>query len=412
MFCGRLDELNALEKGLFQTKNGNPQHFLVHGERGIGKSCLMLYFQWLAAGQVSDSEEKRNKFLTVPIELEGSTTYSGLVLKVGAEIKRAVSRHRPDEELAKDLWKFLTRWEVMGVKYNAEEKAASPHELLDELVDTVERTMSAVGDEFEGMVVLIDEADKAPASAHLGEFCKLFTEKLPKRGRNNVMLGLAGLSGVLTKLKQSHESSPRLFQIFTLQPLSADERVAVVRSGLAEAKEKNGFEVTITPQAEATIAGFSEGYPHFIQQYSYCAFDHDTDNNIDDMDVLHGAFKENGALQQLGLKYYEELYFDKIGSDEYRSVLHAMSEHMDGWVTKKELQKKTGLKPTTLTNAITALKGRGIILAQGGTKGVYRLPTRSFAVWINVYTKPRLKPDLETKPDAPTAPVPSTGEAK
>lgn len=41
MFVGRLEEINAIERCLFQAKNGNPQHFLVQGERGIGKSSLL-----------------------------------------------------------------------------------------------------------------------------------------------------------------------------------------------------------------------------------------------------------------------------------------------------------------------------------------------------------------------------------
>lgn len=400
MFCGRLDELDTLEKTLFQTKNGNPQHFLIHGERGIGKSSLMMYFQAVAEGAIDNAQGQRHRFVTVSVELQEANTYADLVRKIGSAIKRVVAQLRPEEEIAKDVWKFLTRWEVMGVKYKSEDAGKeSPHDMLDELVDTVERTMTALGGEFEGMVILIDEADKAPATANLGEFCKIFTEKLPKRGRQNVMLGLAGLSGVLTKLKKSHESAPRLFEILTLEPLSQEERIQVVERGLTVSNEKNGFEVKIAPAAATLVAGFSEGYPHFIQQFAYSAFDFDSDNSIDDKDVMGGAFKENGALQQLGLKYFEELYFDKIGSDEYRSVLRAMSEHSDGWVTKKQLQDATKLKPATLNNAIKALKDRGIIVAQGGTKGVYRLPTKSFAVWISVYTK------------APVKPVPASGAA-
>jgi hypothetical protein len=42
MFCGRFDEMKAAEQSLFQTKHENPKHFLISGERGIGKSSLLL----------------------------------------------------------------------------------------------------------------------------------------------------------------------------------------------------------------------------------------------------------------------------------------------------------------------------------------------------------------------------------
>jgi len=42
LFQGRKDEMKLIEQSLFQTKNGNPQHFLIEGERGLGKSSLFL----------------------------------------------------------------------------------------------------------------------------------------------------------------------------------------------------------------------------------------------------------------------------------------------------------------------------------------------------------------------------------
>ena len=56
MFSGRLNEILALEKGLFQTKNGNPLNFLVTGERGIGKSSLLNYLRPLAEGSIKSPD--------------------------------------------------------------------------------------------------------------------------------------------------------------------------------------------------------------------------------------------------------------------------------------------------------------------------------------------------------------------
>ena len=43
MFIGRIKEVERLESQLFQTKAGQPTNFLITGERGIGKSSLLLY---------------------------------------------------------------------------------------------------------------------------------------------------------------------------------------------------------------------------------------------------------------------------------------------------------------------------------------------------------------------------------
>jgi len=224
------------------------------------------------------------------------------------------------------------------------------------LTHTIERTLASLGEAFDGVLILIDEADKPSDNANLGEFVKVFTERLTKRGCGKVALGLAGLSGVIEILRASHESSPRVFEILTLNPLKPGEIVEVIRKGLVEAKEKNGFEITVTEAAERLISEFSEGYPHFIQQFAHSAFDANTDNVIDHKDVLSGAVRENGAFQQLGLKYYQELYFDQIGSDEYRDVLRVMSDHLDEWVSKEDIRKAITIKESTLNNAIAALK--------------------------------------------------------
>jgi hypothetical protein len=65
-----------------------------------------------------------------------------------------------------------------------------------------------------------------------------------------------------------------------------------------------------------------------------------------------------------------------------------MSGHFDDWITKDEIRQATRLRDSTLNNALTALKKRGIILPRNGVKGSYRLPTKAFAVWIRAYTAP------------------------
>jgi hypothetical protein len=42
MFHGRTDELTVIQQSLFQTRYGNPQHFLIEGERGLGKLVKLL----------------------------------------------------------------------------------------------------------------------------------------------------------------------------------------------------------------------------------------------------------------------------------------------------------------------------------------------------------------------------------
>jgi hypothetical protein len=106
------------------------------------------------------------------------------------------------------------------------------------------------------------------------------------------------------------------------------------------------------------MAHFAEGYPHFIQQFGYCAFQSDTDDIIDIIDVIKGAYGENGAIDQLGRKFFQEMYFDKISSEDYRKVLNAMADSPSVWHTRKSIMESSGVSKTQVNNALNAFESK------------------------------------------------------
>lgn len=401
MFSGRFEETEAIQRSLNQTKNGNPRHFLLEGERGIGKSSLMLVASALAMEKADSEEKKGFDFLTVEVELNDAITYLGMIRAIAMALRTQLRQREHLRTLASMTWDFLSKWSVLGVEYKGEAAPITPPEAIDELANTLATFLKDVGKNLDGVLLLIDEADKAdPQSANLGEFVKLLTEKLTKLRCERVCIGIAGLPVLLSKLKQGHESSLRIFETFMLEPLSDDESKDVIRRALALTKDTNGEQTTITDDALNVIAHLAEGYPHFIQQFAFCAFERDTDNVIDVDDVLHGAYSENGALDQLGRKYFQQLYFDSVSSPDYRKVLNVMAEYMDKWVSRQTIIREIDIKETQVNNALSALKARNIILVNEEKKGEYRLPTRSFAVWIKAVNEKRKL--IENRGEEPT----------
>jgi hypothetical protein len=141
------------------------------------------------------------------------------------------------------------------------------------------------------------------------------------------------------------------------------------------------------------LAELSEGYPHFVQQFAYSAFEHDTDNLIDDDDVADSAFKLGGALSQLGDKFFNEMYHARISSEDYRRVLDAMAEYGDQWVARKTIITESGVSEANVGNALITLKEKEVIIQDETRRGFYRLPTNSFAAWINANKAARAKSD-------------------
>ncbi len=158
--------------------------------------------------------------------------------------------------------------------------------------------------------------------------------------------------------------------------------LVVARTAWIERADRLSARAAHAPTTEL-IVDQAEGYPHFIQQFAFCAFAANTDDTIDIADVQRGM---PDAIKQLGHSYFADLYFDRINSADYRAVLRAMAEFGDAWMTKETL-RTAGVKETQLTNAISTLKQPNIIVVPDGQKGIHRLPSKAFAVWLKSLTQ-------------------------
>jgi len=387
IFAGRLEEIKTIDHCLLQTKNGNPQHFLIEGERGIGKSSLFWLEQFVASGQIETMvTNTKLDFIVVSISLQEQDDYYSIIRKIMTELKNQLAKRDSLKAIALAAWDFISRFEAGGIRYNKEASRIEETELLAHLQSDFVKLLCDIENKADGVLLLLDEADKPSFEAGLGLICKLLTEELSRKGCEHLCIGIAGLPGVLQSLKDSHESSPRIFKIMNLQPLEKTECESVIETGLKEASEKNGFEITITAEAMASLVSLSEGYPHFLQEFAYAAFEEDADNVIDRQDVLESLFRENGPFEQLGRKFFAQ-YYAAPSSDDYRTVLHSLALHFDNWVDRATLIKESGLKDRTIDNALRALKEKNIIIQDGMRRGHYRLPTRAFAVWTRLQQK-------------------------
>ena len=105
MFRGRYDEIRRIEQALFQTKHGNPHHFLIEGERGIGKSSLFLLVDYEAKGEIACDGGKLN-MLVASVELRESMDFNDIVNEIITDLRRQLSAREQIKELCKKLGPF------------------------------------------------------------------------------------------------------------------------------------------------------------------------------------------------------------------------------------------------------------------------------------------------------------------
>ncbi|NRB76068.1 MAG: ATP-binding protein [Verrucomicrobiales bacterium] len=394
MFAGRGNELIRLDSALQQTRAGFPKNFMITGERGIGKTSLLDYIRDVAAGEIADFDDKYLNFLVVQLDIDSNTSQLSLMERIEATLERNLGKTEKARKFLKESWRFLKKLEAGGVRLR-EDQISSKELLLDDFAYSLAKTVNRITDAdvddmfdsaYDGILLMIDECDKASKDLDLGSFLKLLLERVQRNGCRNFMVGIAGLPNLRDVLYSSHESSLRLFDEMKLDRLDSSEIFSVIDSCLRSSKEINGFETRIDEAAKEFMAKVSEGYPHFIQQVGYCTFDYDDDNFIDKADVAAGSFGEGEAMALIGDRYYRDDYYNKIQKDAYRRVLRIMADSGSDWVKKADIKKKFTGKDSTLDNALQALRKRNIIQTKQGARGVYRLQSNAFALWIRLYT--------------------------
>ena len=398
MFVGRVSELDKLETSLLQTRAGQPSSFMLTGERGIGKTSLLDYLRDVAQGKIPIGTDpngtQKVNFLVIETDIDQKTTTLGLVRKIQLGLKKELGKSEKAKSWLNTTWDFLQRVEAVGV--SLKDKKETDDELVFEefaysLAETINRVCgTSEGDVFdakyEGVLLLIDEADNSSAELGLGGFSKLLLERLQRHQCEKFMIGLAGLPELRQVLLDSHPSSLRVFDEVPVGRLTDDEVRRVIEMCMRRANSMNSEQTAIDLEATNLLVSLSEGYPHFIQQFGFCAFATDTDGNISPVDVVNSALGKRGGLEIIGDRYYRNDFYNKIQKDSYRQVLRIMAEKNDGWISKAAIKEKFDGKESTLDNAIQALRERHIILSQEGQRGVYRLQHRGFALWIKLYT--------------------------
>ncbi len=391
MFAGRLSEIKSLEKGLFQTQNGNSANFLITGERGIGKSSLLSILEPIAKGEIASIDYGNFNFVVVNISISNRYTLLNLIKLIDRNIKRELGQIEKIRNFLNETWEFAQRIKIMDSGIDTNQNNDGIDLIIDDFAYSLAETCKRItnpekGEESrDGIVIVVDEADSADANLHIGYFFKFVSEYLQKNGCENVMFVVAGLPDIVEKLSSSHESSIRIFTQIKVKELVPKDRTYVVNRGLEVGNAKNAEKTTIATEAITLISTLSEGYPHFIQQFAYSAFEANTNGEISVEDVNAGAFYKGGALDVIGDRYYQSAYNKQIKSDEYREVLIIMAENLNSWIKKSEIRANFSGNDHTVTAALSALTSRKIILKNPSKMGEYRLQHKGFALWIKLF---------------------------
>lgn len=382
-FVGRRKEIERLSALLHQTRSGNATNVMVTGEPGSGKSSLLFRLKALAEGK---ENVQGFRFLVVYTHIDPETTQAGLLAKIVAGLERGLANSEKMRAFLKEMLAFASRIEAAGISLREAQPAVDEAQ-MERFADHLARTVKLITEggrgllraQHDGVLLIIDEADKASSELRLGAFLKQLIEGLSWRECEHFIVSVAGLPGLQDVLRGGHNSAMRLFEVMELQRMDLAESAAVVVEGLERAS-REGEPIRILPGALGKLVRMADGLPHFIQQLAYSSFAVNADGIIDEEDVDEGAYGPEGAVAALGNHYGWTAYLADRDSWTLLSGLAAASSR---WVSVAELAATASIPSQRLRHTIQRLMKDGVVVQRGQDESV-GLASHALRGWVNL----------------------------
>lgn len=311
---GREREILEIDKSLSEAKNGRANHFLIIGDRGIGKTSLLHYAN-KSARTWNENFEENFSYIVVNVKIDKSTTQTDLAKDIYTKINNELSKNNSNiKKTFEKTWGFLQRVEFNGNKINPAPEVFSDNkntinEISEALIEIVAEHCG--DDDYDGILILIDEADQSSSELNLGAFVKYITENLEFECCSKIIFGLSGLTSTIEKLTSSHASSLRIFNIIRMPKLKDDD----LREILDEIKLSlsSSYDITFNLAEEVRNHWWeiSDGHPHHIQQIGHQAFkiaSFESSNESKNLEItythlMRALYDNSGVVDIIGSTY-------------------------------------------------------------------------------------------------------------
>ncbi len=396
-FVGRHTEIKELEAALLHAKKGKPRHFLMTGGRGVGKTSFLDYIRRRAADK--DDGDGFN-FLIVDFAINKRTTRLDFARALQTELERALSAHSPVKEVLFKAWSFIKNIEAAGISYKGDgERPENQRDMYLAVADSLGEIVRKVcekaeGDFFstqnyDGLLILIDEVDQANPELDIGSFLKYMLERLNRNNCRRVIIGLAGLNSSISVLVDSHPSSLRIFDELPLGNLSQEDVNELLSEAELEVRNDGYDNFSFSQTAKDTIFEYSDGHPHFVHLFGYAAFENfcNSDNFgemlLSDRHVTNGAFESRGAIDLIGDVYFRRTYNGLSRNNKLLSILDCLSEASGHGCAIDDIRGQTKIDILSIEKSLQDLAENNLVVGPDDFK-CFRIRHSCFAYWLKM----------------------------
>lgn len=231
-FSGRQKEIDSVVDSLFQLINKNPKHTIITGDRGIGKSSVLVQVKNIAEGNIEllhklniDPGVENYNFVCAWHDCSTDQTPAILASGILTQLNNV---------FVNIFTKFKLELNIAGIlKIGTKDKSVSS---LSEIVDLFCSEVSKAAkkaheNDKSGIILFFDELDRVEPNSGVATFFKLSAEKLSREKVTNVAIFAAGITGAIQSLEEEHGSIYRTFKDIPLPRMELPEVDQILKTG-------------------------------------------------------------------------------------------------------------------------------------------------------------------------------------
>lgn len=359
---GRDDILEQALLALARVKRGRSEKSLmIVGLRGTGKTVLLREITELA---------KQEHYQAEMIEIDEQKALPAVLLPVLRRILFSLDvGERVNEKVKKGLRVLksfvssvkLKAYDVeLGIDIDPEKGAADSGDLESDLAQVFIALGEAAKDKNTAVAIIIDELQylkDEELSALIMAMHKMAQHALPI-----VLIG-AGLPQLVAKAGRAKSYAERLFSYPQLGPLKKDDAILALQVPV----EKEG--VSFTDEALEEIIRVTEGYPYFLQEWGYQAWNLAKDSPIDIATIKQAT---EASIPKLDQDFFR-VRFDRLTPRE-KDYLRALAELGSDSQRSGDIAEKLGLKVQGVAPLRNGLIKKGMIYAPNHGDTAFTVP--------------------------------------
>jgi len=378
VFTGRSQEIERLRRSILQVTGNKPQAVFIGGARGLGKSSLARFCQFIT--------EQDNTL--VPNDVKFLCGYSACgacdsVTDVCRLIIQGLTAKITEEDQLSKVRDFLGKYikeatlgmRGLHVKVSLTRNKQDLEELKLNMPGAVDTLWGVVSDRKAGFMIVLDDVNGLSGKTEFANFIKSLWEELAAQPLP-VLLILVGLEERMDDLVRCHESVGRIFDRVILKPMPQADVERFFETSFASVN------MVIEADASRWLAEMSGGYPVMMHELGDATYWEDTDGKVDSDDAISGLVEATGRV---GEKYFSRQVYDAVQSQTFRQILfHTVKDtFFPGEIRRRDLTESLPKnQANNLDNFFKRMVDLGVMVRT--QQGVYRYAYPMFPVYLRM----------------------------